>query len=46
MRLTKRGRVVVALAILLALAGAVMVSANLWWTGSGYCWGSLNSCMG
>lgn len=46
MRLTRRGRVVVALAIVAGLAGVWMVSANLWWTGAGYCWGSGVACLG
>jgi len=45
MRLTKRGRVIVALLIIAAVFGLVQVSAHLWWAGDGYCWGSVDECL-
>jgi hypothetical protein len=48
MRLTRRGKVVRAIALLLVAIGILYgigkVSANLWWTDSGYCWGSYEKC--
>jgi hypothetical protein len=48
MRLTKRGRIVLiyaplSLAILYAI---VWISSRLWWTGTGYCIGTLVECLG
>lgn len=45
MKLTRRGRRARAVVlILLALYATIQVSANLWWTDSGYCWGSYEKC--
>ena len=46
MKLTRRGRIVVSLAIVAGLAGAWLVAGHLWWTGGGYCWGSGVACLG
>jgi hypothetical protein len=45
-KLTKRGRVVLlyAPAALALLSLLVWISSRLWWTGSGYCIGTLASC--
>jgi len=45
-KLTKRGRVVLlyAPAALALLSLLVWISSRLWWTGSGYCIGTLSSC--
>ena len=45
-RLTKRGRIVLIYtpAALALLSLIVWISARLWWTGAGYCIGTLASC--
>jgi hypothetical protein len=43
--LTPRGWVVlVIIPTLLIMWGMWQVSANLWWTGEGYCWGTMVEC--
>jgi hypothetical protein len=42
--LSKRGNLVAGIAIGLLIAGLVWVSGNLWWTGEGYCRGTLIEC--
>lgn len=37
-------RVVLGLAIALALLGIYLVSTHLWWTENGYCWGTMIEC--
>lgn len=48
MKFTRRGKVVRALALLLVAIGILYgigkVSTDLWWTDSGYCWGSYEKC--
>ena len=46
MKLTKRGRVVLIYAplTLAILAALVWISARVWWTGEGYCIGTLAQC--
>ena len=40
-----RRRVVFSIAVS-ALAFAIgTITANLWWTGNGYCWGDMFECM-
>jgi hypothetical protein len=48
MKLTKRGRIVLIYvpAALALIALLVWISANVWWTGEGYCFGSMTKCMG
>jgi hypothetical protein len=48
MALTKRGRIVLIYTPLtIALVWAIVwVSANVWWTGEGYCFGSMTKCLG
>ena len=45
MRLTKRGKRVRAVLILMAIVAIWLVSSNLWWVGDGYCWGDMTKCM-
>lgn len=45
MRLTRRGRIVVALLIIAAVFGLIQVSTHLWWAGDGYCWGDIDKCL-
>ena len=42
--LSKRGNLVAGIAIGLIIAGLIWVSGNLWYTGTGYCRGSLIEC--
>ena len=45
--LSKRGNLVLGVAIGLALAGIVWISGNLWYVeGKGYCRGSMVECYG
>jgi hypothetical protein len=46
MKLTKRGKRVRAIAILLGLIAIYYIVNNIWWTGTGYCWGNINECVG
>ena len=48
MKLTKRGRIVfIYTPLTIALVWAIVwVSANVWWTGEGYCFGSMEKCLG
>ncbi len=45
MKLTKRGKRVRAVFILIGLFAIWQVSMNLWWTENGYCWGTMVECM-
>lgn len=42
--LTTRGKVVVGIALALALWGLWQVSSHLWWVGDGWCWGTMLEC--
>ena len=44
MRLTRRGRIVRALLIAAGIALLIWVSGHVWYTGEGYCIGSMVSC--
>jgi len=46
MRLTKRGRIVLiyAPAALALVALLLWIAGNVWWTGEGYCFGSMEEC--
>ena len=44
MKLTKRGKRVRAVAIILGILFILWVVSNLWWVGNGYCWGSIIEC--
>jgi hypothetical protein len=46
MKLTKRGKRVRAIAILLGLVAIYFIVNNIWWTGTNYCWGSIDKCIG
>ena len=46
MRLNKRGRIVRALLIGAALALALWGAGHIWYTGEGWCIGSLSECVG
>jgi fatty acid desaturase len=46
MRLNRRGRTVRAILITaLILAGVYALTALIWWTGEGYCLGTLAECV-
>jgi hypothetical protein len=45
MKLTKRGKRVRAVFILVAIVAAWQVMGHLWWVGDGYCWGGMTECM-
>lgn len=45
MKLTRRGRLVRAALILLAIAALWYIAGHVWYIGPGYCIGSLISCM-
>ena len=45
MKLTRRGRIVVALLIIAAVYGLIQVSTHIWWAGDGYCWGTVEKCL-
>jgi hypothetical protein len=42
--LSKRGNLVAGIAIGLLIAGLIWISGHLWWTGTGYCPGSMSEC--
>jgi hypothetical protein len=44
-RLTRRGRVVVALLIALTIAGVYYIATHVWWVGDSYCLGTLADCL-
>jgi hypothetical protein len=46
MKLNKRGKRVRALLILAGVILLVLVAGRLWWTDSGWCWGSMAQCVG
>ena len=45
MRLTRRGRIVRAVAIAAGLALLWWISGNVWWTGTEWCIGSMSECV-
>ena len=45
MKLTRRGKQVRAVVILAVIAGAYLIATNLWWTGTGWCWGEMTECV-
>jgi hypothetical protein len=45
MRLTRRGRIVRAVAIAAGLALIVWASGHVWFTGTGYCIGEMSECV-
>jgi hypothetical protein len=47
MRLTKRGKRARALLILVGIAILLWwITAGIWWTGSGWCVGTMTECVG
>jgi len=46
MRLNRRGRIVRALLIGAALALALWGAGHIWYTGEGWCLGSMSECVG
>ena len=46
MRLTRRGKIVVTIAALMALYGLFWVESHIWYVGTGYCWGTMEKCVG
>jgi hypothetical protein len=46
-KLNRRGRVVRAIVLIAgALLALAFISSRLWWTGGGYCIGSMSECVG
>ena len=45
MRLTKRGRRVRAVAIVAGLLAIYWISGHIWFTGAGYCVGTMEACV-
>jgi hypothetical protein len=43
-KLTKRGKRVRAVAIIVGIWAMWQVVGNLWWVGDGYCWGEMVEC--
>ena len=43
--ITKRGKRVRAIVIVIAIWVIWQVAVNLWWTGTGFCWGSMTECV-
>jgi hypothetical protein len=47
-RLTRRGEIVFLIGLALLILGSVFtvhkVATSLWWTGEGYCFGSVEKC--
>ena len=46
MRITRRGKIVRALAIGAGIALVIWLSGRIWWTGSRFCWGTMSNCVG
>ncbi len=44
MKLTKRGKRVRAVVILLGIIAIYYVMNHIWWVGDHYCWGSMVEC--
>lgn len=45
MKLTKRGKRVRAVAILAGIILIYYVINHIWWTPTGYCWGTATECL-
>jgi hypothetical protein len=45
-RITRRGKIVLAVAASLAIGVIVWISGHIWWTDGGYCVGSMKECIG
>jgi hypothetical protein len=47
MKITRRGRIVRAIVLIAGAALALaFISSRIWWTGGGYCVGSMAQCVG
>lgn len=46
MKLTKRGKRVRAVAIVLGFIAIYYISSHVWWTPTGYCLGTIDKCLG
>lgn len=46
MKLTKRGKRVRAIAILIGIYAIGMIATHFWWSDHGPCWGSMQHCVG
>ena len=46
MRLTRRGKVVLAVVLALAMFGLYQLVNHIWWVGNGWCWGTAQKCLG
>jgi len=44
MKLTKRGKRVRAVAILLGIIAIYYITSHIWWVGDHYCWGDMIEC--
>jgi hypothetical protein len=44
MKLTRRGKIVVAIAALIALYGMYELVTHVWWVGDHYCFGDIMTC--
>lgn len=44
--ITKRGKRLRAVLILIAIIAAWKIAGNLWWNGTEFCWGSMTKCVG
>jgi hypothetical protein len=46
-KLNRRGRIVRAIVLIAgALLALAFISSHIWWTGGGYCVGSMSECIG
>ena len=46
MKLTRRGKIVRAIAIALIIYAGFWAMNHIWWTDNGYCFGSMEKCVG
>jgi len=46
MKLTRRGKIVVWIAGLIAFYATFWLINHIWWTDNGYCFGSMEKCVG
>jgi hypothetical protein len=46
MRLTRRGKVVATIATVIVLYGLYFLVSHIWFVGDGYCWGTMEKCVG
>lgn len=46
LKITRRGKIVRAIAIILLLVAMYKVAGHFWWVGDHYCWGDMLTCYG